>query len=198
MRYLALPLVLLLGGCITTSLQPHMNPEYASATYRKVAVGAPNLRGEQRELMEDKTVEHLAAKDVEATPMHELFPAYKRWKPEEIRSGLKEKGVAAALMIQVGASQGSSSTIGYHSTATAQTTGGTTTATGWTMPVRSFSRDTESRAVLIDVADNKNVWAATAHTEGRGSLYSGAEDALADMAGEYADGLVESGLIASQ
>jgi hypothetical protein len=198
MRYLIALLPLFLAGCITTSLQPHMNPSYQGARYEKVAVGAPNLQGKHRAMLEDRLARKLQAKGILAAPMHTLFPPYKEWSMEEVRDGLAEDGFPVALLVQVGRSQGSSQAIAYQTTGSAKTVGNSVQASSWTVPIRSASRTTSSRATLIDVQANENVWVVTGRTEGRGTVYAGVDDAIKDLAAEYAQALIQTGLLAEQ
>ena len=100
-----------------------------------------------------------------------------------------EQGIHAVLHVSVGRSAGSSQTIGY------QTWASGSTAT--TMPVRAYNRTTPSRAALIDLQSQENAWVASGRTVGRGGMYSGLDDAVADLADEYSRALAETGLVAS-
>lgn len=184
---------LVLTGCITTQIKGYTDPSYQGREYRHVIVAAPDASFNFRELLEGETVAKLQAVGIEAVSDIALFPPTREWNSDQVHHTLSEMGVEAGILISLAGTASSDDVIGYHSTGSATSYGGYTSARATTIPMRAISRSTGTRVTLQDIKSGETVWIGDARTDAGGFLFVGDKATAASMASKIVNTLKAQG-----
>jgi hypothetical protein len=175
---------LALTGCASTSLTAYQDPEFATASYGKVAVLATGVQLDERIALENQLVGALRNKRVTAESTLRLFPPTRPMSDEELSAALVSQGYDAILYVQ-------------------RVEAGSQIQPSWT---QIFGGDAASNTAehlyasfetrLVDLRSSQVAWMASARTGG--SEYAGGDLILDSFANRTADDLEGRQLLAQR
>ena len=142
--------VILLGGCVTTSLSSYTDPAFTGATFESIAVWANTSDLEWRQDLEKSMQERVVSNSgAKAVRVIDFAPPTREYDAAEIFQLMRGTGVEAVIVVA------------FTDTGVAQTVGGNeygvyTNETPWA----------EAAVDLYEVESGAKVWTGTAKTQG--------------------------------
>lgn len=183
---------LLLGGCITATMQGYADREPPAKPVQRIAayVAAPTALAVS---FQSSISDEAGKRGLSATDAYAYLPPTRNYNDADIRKILTEQGIDAILIINVGDTgvvkeyagtffQGqysgstdvSGTAIRSGNIANVSLTGNSSgTMSGTSTPMHRYSRQTTFKARLIEVSTSRNLWIGSGEVNAGGRLFVG-------------------------
>ena len=189
----------LMSGCITTRVDSYTDPAFSEYSATSIVVCAPNSDLGFAGRLEEEVARRLANRGLDAWRFIDMFPPTRRHTQSQVTTKLKKHRIASLLVIRL-TDEDSGSDVAYihqSGTATVQTYGNTVygSASGYTIPVRTPHRSTETSVSMQDIATGKTVWIGETRTSAGGALYTSDSSTISSLASSIVRKLIADGVI---
>ncbi len=197
--YLVLSIAIALTvGCASTNITGYTDPAYSSKSYQSTVIFASNVGLEQASMLEGAICEKFQANGVKCSPFQLLFPPTRQYSAESVFEGLKQKGLQSIVILSAGGDNSSSQVFGYQNYGSATAYGNTAQTQSSSYALRSYSRQSDMRIVLIDASSGDTAWIGDAKTKGQGLINTTDSAFNSSVVGKVVNTLLESPHFASQ
>lgn len=197
----SLLIALAVGGCAKTRITGFTDPAFIGRSYSSAAVLAVAGGLEQSVRLEDTACRYMQAHGVTCERMTTLFPPTRSYSADDLYGALKAKGIGSVLILTAQKDRSESHVALYQSYTTANASanayGASGTGYGTNIPIYSSSRESSSRAELMDCDSRKLVWIGDAITKGKGRFGTSDEKFMRSLAKTSVDSLAKAGHLRS-
>ena len=159
-----------ISGCASTKVTGFSDPAYKIESYQSIVIFASNVGLEQASELEGAMCEKFQENSVKCSPFLLLFPPTRQYTAQAVYEVLQQNGFESILVLSTGGDYSSSEVFGYQSYGSATANSNTAQGQSSTYALRSYSRQSKMRIVLIDSSSGETAWIGDAKTEGKGAL----------------------------
>ena len=187
--------IMVIAGCVTTSVKGYTDRDYKNFQIKKVAVRAPNSSFSFADLLENSMVEELKKKGVSAESFVAMFTPTRKWINKEVSTELIENGFDTVIYINLAGSNMSSHTVGYINNGSASVYGNNASFNSSSIAMTAITRFTSARIHVYEVRTGDVIWIGDTDTKGDGLLFLGDKQQTDSIAAKTVEALEGSGHI---